>query len=271
MSHPSFKNYQSPATIDSFDVGISYKSDCDEDLLCLNNNFIKESEIQLPLDNHGKCVYKIYFKNNTPRLCEVEIFISNRAYDKLEEHSNHLILKPDKAYYIERPDRVFRKYTFVGEDSKIFNDIVVSSEKDVNSYVTVIVYPEKRVSQNSLYQRPKGLKVETDGFKIESDFGYASSKSYSAASAEAPSFSSTSDCYGTALAEPTKSGAYSNYKCSNGERPLLVRGVTVLGEKSNQVFYKVPEIAKEGSSFLYKFKLSGLPCPEYIPLSPMSI
>ena len=129
MSRPSFKNYQSPATIDSFDVGISYKTDCDEDLLCLNNNFIKETEIQLPLDNHGKCVYKIYFKNNTPRLCEVKIFISNRAYDKLQEHSKHLILKPDKVYYIERPDKVFRKYTFVGEDSKIFNDIVGSSEK----------------------------------------------------------------------------------------------------------------------------------------------
>ena len=80
-----------------------------------------------------------------------------------------------------------------------------------------------------------------------------------------------SDCYGTALAEPAKSGAYSNYKSSNGERPLSVRGVTVLGEKSNQVFYKVPKIVKEGSSFLYKFNLSGLASPEYIPLTPMSI
>ena len=75
--------------------------------------------------------------------------------------------------------------------------------------------------------------METDGFKIESDFGYASTKSYSAASAEAPSFSLTSDCYGTALVEPAKSGAYSNYKSSNGERPLSVHGVTVLGESSN--------------------------------------
>ena len=80
-----------------------------------------------------------------------------------------------------------------------------------------------------------------------------------------------SDCYETALAEPEKSEAYSNYNCSKGERPITVGGVTVLGEKSNQVFYKVPEIVKEGSSFLYKFKLSGLPCPEYIPLTPMSI
>ena len=127
------------------------------------------------------------------------------------------------------------------------------------------------MSQNSLYQRPKGLKVETDGLKIETDFGYGSTKVYSAACAEGPSFSSISDCYGTALAEPPKSGAYSNYKSSNGERPITMCGVTVLGEKSNQVFYKVPEIVKEGSSFLYKFKLSGLPCPEYIPLSPMSI
>ena len=82
MSYLSFKSYQSPATIDSFDVGICYKSDCDEDRLCLNNNLIEVSEILLPLDNHGKCVYKIYFKKNTPRLCEVKIFISNRAIDK---------------------------------------------------------------------------------------------------------------------------------------------------------------------------------------------
>ena len=82
MSHLSFKNYQSPATIYSFDVVISYKSVCDEDPLWLNNNLIEVSEILLPLDNHGKCVYKIYFKNNTPRLCEVKIFISNRAIDK---------------------------------------------------------------------------------------------------------------------------------------------------------------------------------------------
>ena len=270
MSHPTFKNYQCPATIDLFDVGISYKSDCDEDRLCLNNNLIELTEIELPLDYHGKCMYKIYFKNNTPRLCEVKIFISTRPDDKSQEHSNHLILKPDKAYYIERPDKVSRKYTFVAEESKIFNEIVGSSEKDVNSYVTVIVYPESRVMQQSLHQRPRGLKVETDGFKIERGYGYHSTKEYiAAASAEAPSFSSISNCYGTGLADPVKSGAYSNYNSSIGERAQTVGGVTVLGEKSTQLFYEVPEIAKEGSAFIYKFKLSGLASPEFIPLTPI--
>lgn len=282
MYHPSFKkNYQSPANIDSFDVGISYKSEIDEDLLVLYNDYIQESEVQLPLDDQEKCVYKIYFKNNTSRLCEVKIFISNSPneyeitgepsnhLEKTGEHSNHLILKPDISYYIERPDKVYRKYTFVAEESKIFKEIVGSPENYFNSYVTVKVYPEKRqfhqFSTSSMCQGSNGLKVETDFG------GYRKTKECFGAASAGPTNSSITDCFGSALAEPAKSGVNLKYKISKGETPITVGGVTVLGEKSNQVFYKAPLLVKEGSSFTYKFKLTGHAKLNFIPLNPIIV
>ena len=298
MFHPPCKiNYQSPANIDSFDVGISYKSELDEDLVFLYNDSNQNSEVQLPLDDQGKCVYKIYLKNNSSRLCEVKIFIANspNEYSITGEHSNHLILKPDIPYYIERPDNVYRKYTFVSEESKIFKEIVDATEDDFNSYITVQVYPEKRwcnqLSTLGMHHEFKGIKVETDfgGHRTKNRFSFGTAgegltnppKSDHFGSAcfgtvdTGPTIPSATDCFGSALADPSKSGVNSKYNISKGDKPstvgVTVGGATVLGEKSTQVFYRAPLITKEGSCFTYNFKLTGLVKHKFIPLNPTFI
>ena len=248
MYHPSHKkNHQAPANIDSFDVGISYKSEFNDDFISLHNNFTQDSEVKLPLDDQGKCLYQIYFKNKTSRLCEVKIFISNSPteYGLIGEPSNHLVLKPNVLYYIERPDNINRKYTFVAEESKIYKEIVGPTKDNFNSYITVVVYPEKRGSQQlsspSEFQEYKGLKVETDfgGYKPTKDSFYSASAG--------PANSLKTECFGSSK--------------------VTMGGVSVLGEKSNQVFYKAPLLVKEGSSFTYNFKLTGLAKLKYIPFN----
>ena len=273
MYHLS-QNPQAPANIDSFDVGISYKSEFNEDFISLHNNFTQDSEVKLPLDNQGKCLYQIYFKNKTSRLCEVKIFISNSPteYGLIGEPSNHLIMKPNVLYHIERPDNINRKYTFVAEESKIYKEIVGPTKDNFNSYITVVVYPEKRVSHQlsspSLFQECKGLKVETDfgGYKPTKD-------SYCSASARP---ANSSDCFGSSKGlkvetdsfDSASAGPANSFKTECfGSSKVTMGGVSVLGEKSNQVFYKVPLLVKEGSSFTYNFKLTGLAKLKYIPFN----
>ena len=286
MYHPSHKkNHQAPANIDSFDVGISYKSEFNDDFISLHNNFTQDSEVKLPLDDQGKCLYQIYFKNKTSRLCEVKIFISNSPteYGLIGEPSNHLVLKPNVLYYIERPDNINRKYTFVAEESKIYKEIVGPTKDNFNSYITVVVYPEKRgshqLSSPSVFQESKGLKVETDfgGYKPTKDSFYSASAG--------PANSFKTDCFGSSKGlkvetdfggyKPTKDSFYSasagpanslKTECF-GSSKVTMGGVSVLGEKSNQVFYKAPLLVKEGSSFTYNFKLTGLAKLKYIPFN----
>ena len=115
-------------------------------------------------------MYKIYFKNNTSRYCEVKIFISNspNEYVITGEQSNHLILKLYIPYYIERPDNVYRKYTFVADQSKNFKEIVGATENDFKSYITVVVYPEKRQQFHQFQHSSSGLGSK--GLKVETDF-----------------------------------------------------------------------------------------------------
>ena len=108
--------------------------------LCLYNNNIEnlQTKVKLYLDGVKECKYKVYFKNNTSLKCEVLIFITHYETDKyLGYASNHLIIKPDKVYLIEKSDCLDNSYTFVRNYINKENVRV-----DLNSYITVLVYPE---------------------------------------------------------------------------------------------------------------------------------
>ena len=52
-----------------------------------------------------ECHYKVFFKNNTSLRCEALIFITHYETNKyLGYASNHLIIEPDKPYFIGKSD-----------------------------------------------------------------------------------------------------------------------------------------------------------------------
>ena len=262
MSQHLFEeNYQQAANIDSFKVGIAYINDFEDEVTEHN----QERPILLPLDDEGKCLYRIYLKNNTSRSCEVKIFISQNPKNEIEKYSNHLLMRPHRSYRIERPDSINRRYTFVAKDSKIYKELGYM-ENDCNSQVTVKIYPEKR--QDPRFSSTLLSQRRLRGIKVESDFGIAASSNQGEVK---PKYLMTK-CQGevkpkylmTKCPGEVKS-KYLKAKCMTSR---AVGGVTVLGEKSTQKFINADEIVKEGSSFTYKFVLSGLVNPNYIRLHP---
>ena len=134
-------SYRLPRDMNSYDVGIRHNSSFKHPLLSLHNNNDKHNQFEtdLHLNKKGECDYKIYFRNNTTLRCEILIFIHH--YDTSEKYlgypNNHLIVGPDKPYYIGEGYSLEKSYTFVQNYVVDENNIV-----DLNSYVTLIAYPE---------------------------------------------------------------------------------------------------------------------------------
>ena len=136
------ETYRLPEDMASYDVGVRYNSPFRQPLQSLHDNNKTSStfNVNIFLNKAGECQYKVYFRNNTMLRCEILVFI--RYYDAHEKYfgypNNHMIVESDRPCFIVEPHSLDKSYIFV-------QNCITDTKKmlDLNSYVTVLVYPEK--------------------------------------------------------------------------------------------------------------------------------
>ena len=93
---------------------------------------------------------KTKFSNNTTLRCESLIFITQCETECLGYASNHMIIVPDKPYFIGKSECSDKCYRFV--PNYIYGE---NESVNLNSYITVLVYPE---IENALWFYKYGFK-----------------------------------------------------------------------------------------------------------------
>lgn len=165
--------YRLPSHMGSYDVGIKYNSYEDKQLVLHDNIVNLQTNVNMYLNEDREGLFKIYFRNNTALRCEALIFITHCETECLGYASNSMIIVPDKPYFIGKCEcldyasnhmvKVSDKPYFIGKSGcsdKCYrfvpNYVYGENESvDLNSYITVLVYPE---IENALWHYKYGFK-----------------------------------------------------------------------------------------------------------------
>ena len=142
--------YRLPSHMGSYDVGIKYNSYENKQLVLHDNIVNLQTNVNMYLNDDREGLFKIYFRNNTALRCEALIFITHCETECLGYASNSMIIVPDKPYFIGQCECSDKCYRFVPNYVYGENESV-----DLNSYITVLVYPE---IENALWVYKYGFK-----------------------------------------------------------------------------------------------------------------
>ena len=142
--------YRLPSHMESYDVGIKYNSYEDKQLVLHDNIVNLQTNVNMYLNRNREGLFKIYFRNNTTLRCEALIFITQCETECLGYASNHMIIVPDKPYFIGKSECSDKCYRFV--PNYIYGE---NESVNLNSYYIVLVYPE---IENALWFYKYGFK-----------------------------------------------------------------------------------------------------------------